>query len=195
MRAITACLLTLAAAPAAATLVASAAPGDMNIERRAAVRDAPDELPGSLVVTSPAFREGGMIPDTYSRDGRNLSPPLAWTTGPRGTACYAVEVLDPDAPNGTWVHWIAWNIPVTRLEENASSHMPSGSVQGVNSYGKNEYDGPQPAGGTHRYYFEVYALRTPLDLKSDADRTDFDAAIRGRVLAVGRLTGSYAVKR
>src|SRR5688572_25035078 len=84
----------------------------------------------SLRVESSAFQDKGMIPAKYTADGENVSPPLSWSAGPKGTTCYALVVDDPDAPAGTWVHWIAWNIHGTSLEEGASKRMPPGAVQG-----------------------------------------------------------------
>lgn len=150
----------------------------------------------TLRVESTAFEEGGAIPEKYSADGEERSPPLSWSKGPAGTAAYALIVDDPDAPGGTFVHWIAWNIAGTSLAEDASGKDKASAdfVQGENSGGRAGWYGPQPPSGTHRYFFRVFALDRMLDLPARSDRAKLEAAMKGRVLAQGELTGRYSAK-
>jgi Raf kinase inhibitor-like YbhB/YbcL family protein len=149
-----------------------------------------------IKVTSSAFGEGGMIPAEYTADGRNISPPLAWTGGPEGTKSFALINDDPDAPMGTWVHWVLYNIgpDVTSLNENVlpEETLPNGAIQGTTDFGRIGYGGPAPPSGTHRYYFKVYALDTILDLPTGATKRQVEAAIDGHVLAEGQLMGKYS---
>jgi Raf kinase inhibitor-like YbhB/YbcL family protein len=155
---------------------------------------APEPKAASLTVTSGAFAEGAVIPKKHTADAENVSPPLTWTAGPAGTVAYALIVDDPDAPGGTWVHWVAWNIGSTQLAEQVPSVTPTatGAEQGMNSWQKKGYGGPQPpVGPAHRYYFRVYALDAKLELAPDSDRKALDAAMQGHVLASGELMGTY----
>src|SRR2546423_1487108 len=115
----------------------------------------------SFKLSSPAFTDGGTIPNRYSRDGGNFSPPLEWTNTPKGTKSLALIVDDPDAPSGVFVHWLLYGIPSTtnKLEEGQpiTSSLP-GTRQGRNGFGANHYDGPQPPEGIHRYFFRLFAL-------------------------------------
>lgn len=151
----------------------------------------------TLRVESAAFAHGAAIPVRYTGDGEDLSPPLAWTAGPPGTAAYALVVDDPDAPAGTWVHWVIWNLAETKLEEGVrpAASGPGGSVQGRNSWRRAGYGGPKPPSGTHRYFFKVYALEAPLALGADAGKEDLLRAMRGRTLAFGELMGTYTHRK
>jgi Raf kinase inhibitor-like YbhB/YbcL family protein len=142
---------------------------------------------GSLKLESSAFREGGLIPAKHTCDGGDVSPPLAWSGAPPGTASYALIVDDPDAPAGTWDHWLLWNLQGTSLAEGA----PDG-VAGSNSWGQPGWRGPCPPSGTHRYVFRLLALDTSLDLPPGARKNALLAAATGHVLAEARLTGRYA---
>jgi len=143
-----------------------------------------------IKVTSPAFGEGEFIPAEYTADGRNISPPIAWSPVPKGTND------DPDAPVGTWVHWVVYNIPadVTSLEENVlpSETLPNGAQQGTTDFGRIGYGGPAPPSGTHRYFFKVYALDTMLDIPTGATKRQVENAMQGHVLDEGQLIGKYA---
>lgn len=153
----------------------------------------------SLKVTSTAFSDGGMIPPRYTADGEDISPPLAWEGLPEGTRSVAIIHDDPDAPMGTWVHWLVWNIPptVASLAENMppDKQRPDGSRQGTTDFGRIGYGGPAPPGGTHRYFFKVYALDTLLDLPAGATKPQLEKAIKGHILAQGQLVGKYSRKR
>jgi Raf kinase inhibitor-like YbhB/YbcL family protein len=148
-------------------------------------------------VTSKAFKHEGNIPSKYSCDGDDVSPPLSWTPGPPGTVSYALVMDDPDAPAGTWVHWIAWNIVGTSLEENIrpQTRLPGEGVQGINSWKKAGYGGPCPPSGTHRYFFKVYALDSKLSLPTTATKQALVDAMKGHVLEQGELMGKYARQR
>ncbi len=143
-----------------------------------------------LAVTSPAFAEGKAIPSRYTCEGRNLSPPLSFGAVPAATRSLVLIVDDPDAPAGTWVHWVVWNIPpdARRVVEGS---LPPGAKEGVNDFRRNSYGGPCPPSGTHRYYFRVYALDTTLDLSASSNRAALEKAINGHVLASGQLMGTY----
>jgi len=150
----------------------------------------------ALELSSAAFSEGGSIPAQYTCDGRDISPPLAWRGIPRGTKSLALVCDDPDAPRGTWVHWVVFNLPptATGLPEGVPprNDVPGGGLQGSNDFRKIGYGGPCPPGGTHRYVFTLYALDSGVKLPAGAAKTDLLAAIAGHVLAEGKLTGKYS---
>lgn len=149
----------------------------------------------TITVTSTAFSEGGMIPSKYTCDGSDLSPPLSWSGTPAGTKSIALICDDPDAPVGTWVHWVVFNIPsdARGLPEGttAAKGLPAGAKQGMNDFRKKDYGGPCPPGGTHRYYFKVYALDTMLQLKEGSTKAELLKAMEGHILAQGQLMGRY----
>jgi len=149
-----------------------------------------------IKVTSPAFTQGQAIPKRHSRYGDDVSPPLAWTGIPDGTKEIVIICDDPDAPVGTWVHWVVYGIPATHagMEEGIPKDetLTDGSKQGKNSWGEIGYGGPQPPSGTHRYFFKVYAVDKPTGLEPGATEKQVIAAIDGHVLAKGELMGTYA---
>ena len=149
-----------------------------------------------IKVTSPAFAESQMIPAEYTADGRNISPPLEWSPAPEGTRSIALINDDPDAPMGTWVHWVVYNIPadVTGLKENIlpQETLPNGAIHGTTDFGRIGYGGPAPPSGTHRYFFKVYALDTILDLPARATKSQLESVMAGHILAHGQLIGKYA---
>lgn len=159
----------------------------------------PAQAPTSLHVESAAFPEGGSIPARFTADGENVSPPLSWAAGPLGTTAYALVVDDPDSPSGTWTHWVLWNEPGLRLDEDVrpTIALPDGARQGRNSWQKQGYGGPQPPAGSgeHRYSFRVYALDVRLELTPEAGRAELESAMQGHVLAQGELMGRYAAKK
>jgi Raf kinase inhibitor-like YbhB/YbcL family protein len=148
-----------------------------------------------LKVTSMAFQEGALVPKQYSGDGRDISPPVAWSAAPEGTQSLALICDDPDAPVGTWVHWVLFNIPPTtrELPENVAPEktLAFGERHGRNSWGKIGYGGPSPPSGTHRYFFKVYAMDTLLTLPAGASKEELERAMRGHILAQGQLMGRY----
>jgi Raf kinase inhibitor-like YbhB/YbcL family protein len=149
----------------------------------------------AIEVTSPAFVEGGMIPSKYTADGQNVSPPLKWEGVPDGAKSIALISDDPDAPVGTWVHWVMWNISPDKKElpENIppDPELSDGSIQGITDFRRPGYGGPAPPSGTHRYYFKVYALDTKLGLPSGSTKADLLKAMEGHILAEGQLMGKY----
>jgi Raf kinase inhibitor-like YbhB/YbcL family protein len=149
-----------------------------------------DELM-EIVVKSTAFTEGEPIPVKYTADGANVSPPLTWSGVPHETLSLVVMCDDPDAPRGTWSHWVLFNLPsqTRELAEGASS-LPA--VEGTTSFGTPGYGGPSPPPGTpHRYYFKVSALSIELNLSAKAKRDEVLAAMNDHVLAEGWLMGTY----
>ena len=148
-----------------------------------------------IPVTSSAFKDGEMIPSKYTCDGSNLSPQLQWGKAPQGTKSFSLISDDPDAPMGTWVHWVIFNIPtdVTELPENVphKETLDNGAKQGVNDSGKIGYSGPCPPGGTHRYYFKLYALDAEIGLKPGINKKQLLGAMEGHILAECQLMGKY----
>ena len=152
-----------------------------------------------MQITSTAFEDGEAIPRQYSREGAEMSPPLAIDDVPDGTASLALICDDPDAPNKTWVHWLIWNIPGDRsalpedVPQEETVAVLGDARQGINDFDEIGYGGPMPppGHGTHRYRFTVYALDGTLDLEPGADRVDLEDAMDGRVLDQARLTGTY----
>ncbi len=149
-----------------------------------------------LAPSSPAFQEGGKILAKYTCEGQDVSPALTWGEPPAGTQSFALIVDDPDAPAGVWTHWVLFNLPADsrQLPEAIPSQnqLPSGALQGRNDFGSIGYGGPcPPPGGPHRYYFTLYALDQPLDLKAGASRRQVLDAMQGHILAQGQLMGTY----
>ena len=146
---------------------------------------------------SPAFQDGALIPAPHSREGGDVSPPLEWSDPPAGTRSFALVCDDPDAPRGTWVHWVVWGIPAAArsLEEGAGSvEAPAGGgVHGTNDFRERRWGGPAPpkGHGVHRYRFHLYALDAEPKLKAGASRAELDDAMHGHVLAEATLTGTY----
>jgi hypothetical protein len=156
----------------------------------------PADTTATLELTSPAFAPGETIPERYTCDGQDVSPPFSWSAPPEGTESIALIVDDPDAPMGTWVHWVLFNIPADKrsLSEGvpAQDQLPDGSLHGRNSWKRREYGGPcPPSGSTHRYVFQLFALDTELDLEAGATKKQVLSATEGHVLAQGELTGKY----
>jgi len=153
----------------------------------------------SFQLTSSAFTEGAYIPARYSCEGQDSSPPLAWAGAPEGTQSYALTCVDPDAPVGDWIHWIAWNIPaeITSLGEGIESKDQKSFTQGTNSWGRTGYGGPCPprGHGPHRYYFTLYALDiASLDLSAAVHLPELQSALSSHVLAKTSLMGRYERK-
>ena len=140
-----------------------------------------------LKVTSPVFKDGEMIPPAYTCEGVNISPPLDITHIPEETLCLALIMDDPDAPSGTWVHWLAWNIPVTHHIRQNELH----GMQGTNDFHHDYYGGPCPPSGTHRYFFKVYALDALLELPASTRKEQLEIAMSEHIIGFGRLVGLY----
>jgi Raf kinase inhibitor-like YbhB/YbcL family protein len=150
----------------------------------------------TLTLSSSAFAPGKPIPEEYSCKGRNISPALAWTEAPANTASFAIILDDPDAPSGTFVHWVIYNIPaVSKGLAQAVPPQPTfddGAAQGTNSGNRRYYEGPCPPSGTHRYFFKLYALDTRLDLAPGASASDLQKAMQSHILAQGELMGTFS---
>jgi Raf kinase inhibitor-like YbhB/YbcL family protein len=148
-----------------------------------------------MEIKSSAFGRGEMIAAKYTCDGANFSPPLEWAGSPAGTRSFALICDDPDAPMGTWVHWVIYDIPptATMLAEGITRQkdLPGGGTQGINDFRKVGYGGPCPPGGTHRYFFKLYALDTMLGLKSGITKDQLLKAMRGHILAEAQIMGTY----
>ena len=151
-----------------------------------------------MELTSTAFQHNSPIPAEYTCDGRNISPPLKWGSVPEGVRSLALICEDPDAPSGTWTHWVIYNIPaeVGGLEAGVSTTetLASGASQGVNDFRQVGYGGPCPPSGRHRYFFRLYALDAELKLKPGARKQEVVRAMEGHVLATGELMGTYSRK-
>jgi Raf kinase inhibitor-like YbhB/YbcL family protein len=150
----------------------------------------------SLELTSTAFGEGQAIPSPYTGDGRNLFPPLKWHDPPPGTRSLALICEDPDAPRGTFTHWVLYNLAAESRELGEGvpreATLPDGTTQGTNDFGKVGYGGPAPAPGKpHRYFFKLFALDSQLNLRPGATRHQLLAAMEGHVMAEGQLMGKY----
>lgn len=152
----------------------------------------------TLTLSSPAFDHNGPIPVDYTCEGRDISPPLAWTGIPEGTQSLALIIDDPDAPDPakprmTWVHWVLFNIPpqTVALAERASQCLPPGIVSGINDWKRTGYGGPCPPIGRHRYVHKLYALDIRLDEALSPTKADLERAMRGHILDRAELVGTY----
>lgn len=144
----------------------------------------------AITVTSDAFVEGGKIPVQYTCDGENKSPQLSWSGAPAGAKSIALIMDDPDAPMGTYVHWVLYDLPGDSVE--LSEGVQGVGVAGVNSARKSTYSGPcPPRGPEHHYIFKIYALDKVLGLSAGATKADVESAMQGHVLAAGQLVGVY----
>jgi Raf kinase inhibitor-like YbhB/YbcL family protein len=148
-----------------------------------------------MEIKSPAFKEGDSIPAKYTCDNLDISPPLEWSDGPAGTKTFALICDDPDAPRGTWVHWVVYNLPGTLkgLPENLpkSETLPDMTRHGKTDFGSIGYGGPCPPSGTHRYYFKIYALDSVIGMKPGLTKSELLKAIEGHILDQGQLMGRY----
>lgn len=148
----------------------------------------------TISVSSPAFEDGERIPDVYTCSGENSSPALSWSGAPGSTASLVLIMDDPDAPSGTFVHWVLFNLDpsLTELPQGILARVGSGTA-GTNSARKLGYTGPcPPPGKPHRYFFKLYALDTPLDLPEGATKADVEQAMQGHILAHGQFMGTFS---
>jgi Raf kinase inhibitor-like YbhB/YbcL family protein len=142
---------------------------------------------GSLSVSSPSFEANGFIPKKYTCQGENINPGIFIGNIPAGTKSLAIIVDDPDAPDGIFVHWVVWNIdPATPITENSVPGM-----EGTNSFGVRNYNGPCPPSGVHRYFFKVFALDDMLNIKQGVNEHAVQKAMKDHILASGELVGKY----
>lgn len=152
--------------------------------------------PTQLEVTSTdGIREAQPIPKKFTADGEDKAPQLAWSKVPLGTRSIAITLTDPDAPRGTWWHWIVFNLKAetSKIElAEKTPTLPNGASQGKNDFGKTGYNGPDPPPGkVHHYFFRVIALDTMLPLKANCSKHEFNQAIQGHILGEGDLTATY----
>ena len=149
-----------------------------------------------LDIKSTAFEDGDLIPKQYTCDGADVSPHLSWSQPPEGTKSMVLICDDPDAPMGTWVHWVLYGLSPDTLEipENVpdDKELLGGAKHGVNDFRKYGYGGPCPPGGTHRYFFKLYAVDTEVGLVPGATKDEVLSTIKGHVLAEGQLMGRYS---
>lgn len=142
-----------------------------------------------MILTSPGFRDGEKIPQEHTCDGNDSSPHLVIRDVPGGTKSLVILMDDPDAPMGTFDHWVVWNIPPTTRE------IPKGTepegVQGITSFGKEGYGGPCPPSGSHRYFFKLYALDSKLDISEGSTKRDVEQSMEGHVVDEAQLMGTY----
>jgi Raf kinase inhibitor-like YbhB/YbcL family protein len=152
----------------------------------------------SIELTSTAFKYGEPIPQKFTCDGEDVSPPLTWGRPPSGTQSLALIMDDPDAPVGTWDHWLLFNIPagMRELQENlpvtGKNVDPEAIYVGSNSWGRPDYGGPCPPSGTHRYFLKLYALATSINLLPGAKKQELLNAMEGHILAETELMGTYS---
>lgn len=154
-------------------------------------------------ISSSAFQDRGSIPAKYTCDSDDLSPPLAWDDVPNGTKSFALIVDDPDAPDPAapkmvYVHWVLYDIPASTRslgEGTRAGNLPSGARQGINDFGKNDYGGPCPPIGRHRYFHKLYALDTSLGDRPKISKQGLLAAMKDHILAEAQLVGTYERKR
>ena len=150
----------------------------------------------TISISSNAFQNGGDIPRKFTCDGADVSPDLSWTNPPDGTQSFALIADDPDAPVGTWTHWVLFDLPAgtRQLNENVSKvdELPGGGRQGRNDFKRIGYGGPcPPPGKPHRYFFKLYAVDRKLDLKAGASKQEVEQALQGHTLAKAELMGKY----
>lgn len=144
-----------------------------------------------MELTSPDFEHNTLIPSQFTCDGEDINPTLEILGVPGSTEDLVLIMDDPDAPNGTWTHWILWNIDPD-ADKIVSGTAPVGSVEGMTSFGTSGYGGPCPPSGTHRYFFKLYALDEKLDLDSKASVEELREAMEGKILAESELIGLYS---
>lgn len=143
-----------------------------------------------MEIKSSAFQHNKNIPSKYTCDGRNINPPLQFSDIPENSKSLVLISDDPDAPMGTWVHWIIWNID-PKTTEIAEDSVPGGVIEGTTSFGETGYGGPCPPSGVHRYFFKLYALDIKLDLPSSAKKEDLEKAMQNHILASAEIIGLY----
>jgi hypothetical protein len=146
----------------------------------------------SLGLASSSFEAGGSIPSRHSCKGADVSPELHWKAPPAGTAAFALLLEDPDAPGGTFVHWVLYNLPASLRNLPEKAALPAGAKQALNDFGHAGYGGPcPPPGPAHHYHFELYALDRSLQLPDVISAADLRDAMKGHVLAHGELIGTF----
>lgn len=148
-------------------------------------------MTNEIKLTSSAFENNQTIPKRYGCDGENINPPLFIDKIPTGTKSLTLIVDDPDAPSGDWVHWLLWNISPNTLNIGENS-VPPNSIQGLNDFGNNKYDGFCSPKGTHRYFFKLYALDCVFDLNNYTNKSDLENVMVGHIIGKTSLVGRYS---
>lgn len=146
-----------------------------------------------MIITSPAFEQNGMIPIKYTCDGENINPPLKFIGVPEAAQSLVLIVDDPDAPYGSWVHWVVMDIDpkINSIHEGVA---PASAKEGANSSGNFGYDGPCPPAGTHRYFFRLYALDKKIESAAISNKEEVMQMMSGRIIAQAELMGQYSRK-
>ena len=149
----------------------------------------------TFIMKATSFNNEEMIPQKHTCEGENISPSLEWRDAPNGTQSFVLIVDDPDAPLGTWNHWLIYGIPnhITKLEENIKT-LPSPAKLGLNSWGSKNYSGPCPPSGEHRYYFKLFALNAQIESKDKVSRTNIEQLIKPYIIGETVLMGRYERK-
>ena len=150
----------------------------------------------SFDLSSASFAAAQLIPTRFTCEGSDASPELSWKDAPNAARSFALIADDPDAPVGTWVHWVLYNLPADAKElpegVQKQEQLPNGALQGRNDFRKIGYGGPcPPAGKAHRYFFKLYALDSKLDLKAGASKADLEGAMKGHILGQAQIVGLY----
>ena len=146
-----------------------------------------------MIIKSSAFSNDGSIPEKQTCEGKDINPTLLIESVPENAKSLALVVDDPDAPMGTWVHWVVWNID-PKTNEIAENSVPKGALQGFNDFKKQNYGGPCPPSGTHRYFFKLYALDTSLALSPHSSKKDLEKAMEKHIIAKAQIIGLYKRK-
>lgn len=179
--------------PASTTTPAAEPPGAPAAEQPLVPKDA-----DIIQITTSGMDGSGFIQSEYTCDGKDISPELKWRLIPAAAETLALIADDPDAPSGTWVHWVIYNIPANtggfRPGVPREETLPNAGVQGANSWDKDNigYRGPCPPGGTHRYFFKLYALDARLGLEPGAGKAALESAMKGHVVGFGQLVSKYS---
>jgi len=150
-----------------------------------------DKVYDNMEIKSSAFQNNGRIPAKHTCQGEDVNPQLEFFNIPEGTKSLALIVDDPDAPSGVWVHWLLWNIK-PEIKEIKEGEIPEGAKQGLNDFGKREYNGPCPPFGKHRYFFKLYALDTALSISENSKKQELERAIQGHIIKKAELVGLYS---
>lgn len=148
-----------------------------------------------FTITSPAFDSNTMIPPLYTCNDANQAPELNWQNPPEGTKSYVLIMEDPDAADGTWIHWLVFNIPAMTSQLAKGQPLPAGAINGKNSWGVNSYGGPCPPTGTHHYVFQLYALNSTINLSESANAEQVLAVMKPYIIGQCQLVGLYASRK
>jgi Raf kinase inhibitor-like YbhB/YbcL family protein len=184
------------AVPAEGSAISPTTPANPTIAPPTEVHPTEEEPTMPFEILSSEFASEEPIPVQFTCDGENISPPLRWSDPPEGTQSFALINDDPDAPGRTWVHWVLYNIPAEARELPeaipAEDELADGSLHGINDFGRLDYGGPCPPGGTHRYFFKLYALDVMLEFEPGVDKAGLLESMEGHVLAEAEWMGTYS---